>query len=41
MPALSLHCVDGHPSATGLCPGDTLAIAYDEARRVHDAELGS
>jgi hypothetical protein len=41
MPALSLYCVEGHPSATGLCPGDTLALAYDEVRGALDAELGS
>jgi hypothetical protein len=41
MPALSLYCVEGHPSADGLCPGNALASAYGEVRATLDAELGS
>jgi hypothetical protein len=40
MPALSLYCVEGHPSPDGLCAGDELGVAYDEVRRVLDGELG-
>lgn len=41
MPALSLYCIEGHPTASGLCPGDELALRYDEVRRVLDCEPGT
>jgi hypothetical protein len=41
IPALSLYCVEGHPSADGLCPGDGLASAYAEVSRALDSEVGS
>jgi hypothetical protein len=41
IPALSLYCVEGHPSADGLCPGDGLANSYDEVSRALNAEVGS
>jgi hypothetical protein len=41
MPALSLYCVEGHPAASGLCPGDGLALAYDQVRGVLEAEPGT
>jgi hypothetical protein len=40
IPALSLYCVEGHPSSDGLCAGDSLASAFDRVRVRLDAELG-
>jgi hypothetical protein len=41
IPALSLYCVEGHPSADGLCPGDGLAAAHAEVCEALDTELGN
>jgi len=40
IPALSLYCVEGHPSAEGLCAGDGLIGAYREVCDALDGELG-
>lgn len=41
IPALSLYCVEGHPSEEGLCAGDALVAAFEEVRSALDEELGS
>ena len=41
MPGLSLLAVEGHPTPGRLCPGDGLALAYDQVRGLLDREVGS
>lgn len=41
IPSFSLYCVEGHPVATGLCPGDGLGAAYTEVCDALRAEGGS